>query len=192
VSIADDLARLIGADATLLLIEARAGRRVRVPKGYPRGSSLAALIGADALAALAAEYGGLQIQVPRATAWRIKLYRARGLSYSQIAATVGVTEQAVHRNLKDAGLTNLAPVRTRAAERYAARREQARAEAAAKPRSPLPLASERDARALALRGQGLRHREIAERLGLTLAGVKGALMRARAATPSPSQAPQET
>lgn len=103
------LTSVIGADATLRLIEAHAGTRVYVPKEANQGS--AARLGLSLMAArlLSARFGGEHILVPIARAWRVRVYRAAGLAYPAIARRLGITERAVGRILTDAGLTQRQP-----------------------------------------------------------------------------------
>nr|WP_294564081.1 helix-turn-helix domain-containing protein [uncultured Rhodopila sp.] len=60
----------------------------------------------DAARRLAIKFGSETIALPLARPWRVHVYRARGLSYPQIAKAVGVSEATVARLLKDMGLTN--------------------------------------------------------------------------------------
>jgi hypothetical protein len=103
------LADTIGARATLALIEAHGGTRVKIPKTVNQGSALARAIGLDAARGLAAWRGGETVKVPLAKPWRIRLYRAEGLSYTQIARRLGIGESAVHKYLKLGGLTAAQP-----------------------------------------------------------------------------------
>jgi hypothetical protein len=103
------LADRIGARATLALIEAAGGTRIHVPKGVNQGSKLARMIGLDAARALSAWRGGEDIKIPLARHWRIRIRRALGDSYSEIARKLGITEKAVHDNLHAARLTHPQP-----------------------------------------------------------------------------------
>lgn len=103
------LAERIGARATLALIEAAGGTRVHIPKSCNQGSKLARLIGLDAARALAEWRGGEDVKIPLARHWRIRIRRAMGDSYQQIARRLGITEKAVHDNLFAARLTTSQP-----------------------------------------------------------------------------------
>ncbi len=91
------LAELIGAAAAFKLIERHGGTRVFVPR--QPSERIIALIGDAAAAQLCAAYGGDNIKVPLARAWRVLVYRARGLTYPAIARAVGCSEDAVWRVL---------------------------------------------------------------------------------------------
>lgn len=103
------LTDLIGADATLRLIEEHAGTRVYVPKEVNQGATARLGLSLPAARALSARFGGEHILVPLARAWRVRVYRAAGLTYPAIARRLGVTERAVGRILTDAGLTQQQP-----------------------------------------------------------------------------------
>jgi hypothetical protein len=103
------LAEIIGPRATLTLIEAHGGTRIKVPKNVNQGSALARAIGLDAARAMAGWRGGETVKVPLAKPWRIRLYRAEGLSYTQIARKLGIGESAVHKYLQLGGLTTSQP-----------------------------------------------------------------------------------
>ena len=99
------LVDVIGAVATLRLIEEAGGTRIAVPKAVNQGTKLARLIGLDAARAMAAWRGGEDVKVPLARHWRIRIYHAEGGSYPAIARKLGITERAVHSNLNAARLT---------------------------------------------------------------------------------------
>jgi hypothetical protein len=96
----------LGADATFRLIEEFGGTRLFVAKTPREGSRLVSTIGMDAARRLAIKFGSDTIALPLARPWRVHVYRARGLSYPQIAKAVGVSEATVARLLKGMGLTN--------------------------------------------------------------------------------------
>jgi DNA-binding CsgD family transcriptional regulator len=195
----EELASIIGADATLALIEAKGGRRVHVPSGKGGGVSLARIIGAEAAGKLHASFGGMDIKVPIEAGWRIRLYRSRGLSYSEIAKKVGVTEKTVWANLRAANLTNRLPIQARASERLQTRRKVAEirrelsASAAKKARQEAAGKSPAaDARALRLRRAGNSYRAIGEALSVSAESAKSAVLRAMereagTANPLPAQ-----
>jgi DNA-directed RNA polymerase specialized sigma24 family protein len=98
------LATTLGHLALLRLIEARGGTRVKVPVD-PSGSALEVIIGHDAAKRLAAERGAETLKVPLAKPWRMRVYRAAGLSYTAIALALGVGESAVHKYIQLARMT---------------------------------------------------------------------------------------
>lgn len=99
------LMTLIGSDALFRLIERYGGIRLYIPLTAKPESRIAQTIGLDAAQALAAEYGGILLAFPMAKAWRIQVYRQRGMSYAAISRAVGVHEATVHRQLAAMGLT---------------------------------------------------------------------------------------
>lgn len=100
------LARLIGRDATLALIEAHGGARIAIPKTVNQASVLARTIGLDAARLLADRHGGTMLKVPLAKFWRAVIYRRRdGLSYAAIARRLGASESSVHAWLREGGAT---------------------------------------------------------------------------------------
>lgn len=103
------LTAIIGADATLRLIEEHGGTRVYVPKDANQGAAARLGIPLQAARDLAGRFGGEYIHIPIARAWRVRLYRAAGGTYPAIAKRLGVTERAVGRILTDAGLTQQQP-----------------------------------------------------------------------------------
>jgi DNA-binding NarL/FixJ family response regulator len=87
----------IGAEATLALIEARAGTRVYVPTRIDARAPLAKMIGSKAAAALAAAHGGCYIVPPSAKRWRAQIYTMRGQSAAEVALRLGLDESTVRR-----------------------------------------------------------------------------------------------
>lgn len=85
----DRLRELIGDEATLALVEARAGNRIYAPRERHASSLLAEIVGVDAAAKIADEYGGETFVVPIAREWRIEVYTQRGLPVPEIARRVG-------------------------------------------------------------------------------------------------------
>jgi len=94
------LTDVIGAAATLVLIEARGGTRVYVPHATRTDTPLVREIGLDAARKLADAFAGNVISVPVARAWRVRHYRAGGLSYAAIAHKLGCHEDTVWRLLR--------------------------------------------------------------------------------------------
>ncbi len=101
----DWLTRIIGADAALSMIEAHGGTRVYVPKDINQNSAARLALPLPEARRLGEAFGGEHIPVPIARAWRVRMYRAAGLTYPAIARKLGITERAVGRILTDAGLT---------------------------------------------------------------------------------------
>jgi hypothetical protein len=99
------IADLVGAEATLRLIEEHGGTRLYVPKEPNQGTPLARLVGIAGANAMAARYGGDFIKVPLARNWRVRLYRGRGDTYTAIARRLGITESQVSKILTAAGVT---------------------------------------------------------------------------------------
>ncbi len=99
------LSDLIGAEATLRLIELHGGTRVHVPKSPNQGSKLSRDIGLTAAKALAARWGGDTLKVPLARYWRARIYRMNGRTYREIARLLGVNEGTVHTYLRAARMT---------------------------------------------------------------------------------------
>ncbi len=96
------LTAIIGADAALSLIEAHGGTRVYVPAEPSDTSTLANAIGLPAARALAKHRPSEYITVPVCRNWRIRIYRARGMSCAAIARKVGCHEDTVTRALSAA------------------------------------------------------------------------------------------
>jgi hypothetical protein len=99
------LTNIIGADAALSMIEAHGGTRVYVPKEINQNSAARLALPLPEARRLGEAFGGEHILVPIARAWRVRMYRAAGLTYPAIARKLGITERAVGRILTDAGLT---------------------------------------------------------------------------------------
>jgi hypothetical protein len=99
------LTDIVGASAALAMIEAHGGTRVYVPKDINQNSAARLALPLPEARRLGEEFGGEHILVPIARAWRVRLYRAAGMTYPAIARKLGITERAVGRILTDAGLT---------------------------------------------------------------------------------------
>lgn len=99
------LGDVLGAEATLALIEKRGGTRVYVPFQATKTSQLTQEIGLRAARALVGAYGGSTVTVPVARSWRVRHYHAAGLSYAAIARKLGCHEDTVWRLLNRAGET---------------------------------------------------------------------------------------
>lgn len=99
------LTDVIGAEATLVLIETRGGTRVYVPREVTQASAIARDIGLQEARKLSAAFSGDTITVPVARCWRVRHYRAAGLSYAAIARKLGCHEDTVWRLLRSANET---------------------------------------------------------------------------------------
>ncbi|MBN8916641.1 MAG: helix-turn-helix domain-containing protein [Rhizobiales bacterium] len=95
------LCRLIGAEATMALVERWGGTRLYVPATADPEGEICKAIGMDAAAYLSIRYGGEQFMVPVARRWRVIAYRSRGMSYAQIARATGCGERSVYRILEE-------------------------------------------------------------------------------------------
>jgi hypothetical protein len=95
---------LIGEEATLLLLEQHGGTRLEAPAG--ENTRLANAIGRSAARALYEHFGRDRFKVPLAKAWRARIYRQRGMSYTAIARRLGCNETSVWRYLNAVGATN--------------------------------------------------------------------------------------
>jgi hypothetical protein len=100
------LTELIGPAATLALIEAAGGTRIHIPQSVNQGSQLARMIGLEAARALTTWRPREDVKIPLAKVWRIRIYRAEGLSYPAIARKLGIGEAMVHKHLQIGGLTD--------------------------------------------------------------------------------------
>lgn len=90
------LTDVIGADATLALIEAFGGTRVRVAVDGSKTTAISEVIGLDAQAKLVARFGDVRIKVPLCRWWRARIYRWRdGMTIPQIARRLGMVESGV-------------------------------------------------------------------------------------------------
>lgn len=99
------IASVIGAEAALRLVEAHGGVRIKVPSQARPRSALAGTIGAEALGQLVRAFGGNYLNVPLCRPWRVRVLRLRdGMSYSEIARALHMTEGTVYRYLAAAEL----------------------------------------------------------------------------------------
>jgi DNA-binding NarL/FixJ family response regulator len=99
---------LLGEEAALRLVDVHAGTRFFVPKTLTARSELVRSTQLDAkvLAPLVRSLGGELLNLPLCREWRVRIYRSReGLTYSQIAQRLGITERAVWRILNNGGMT---------------------------------------------------------------------------------------
>ncbi len=96
------LIALIGESETLALVERFGGTRFYVAR---QGGDMASFLSPAAAAILADAFGGEYLKVPTARRWRCGFYKARGLSYAEIARKLGTTETSVWRWLNAAGET---------------------------------------------------------------------------------------
>jgi hypothetical protein len=93
---------LIGADATLKLLEARGGTRLYIADSK-EGGLLAGIVGLDAAEAMRRHFGKGEIMLPIGRPWRILCYIAMGLSGPQAALKSGTSEKVVHSTLQRYG-----------------------------------------------------------------------------------------
>ncbi len=91
-----ELLALLGPDDFMRLVERHGGTRLYVPRG-DGASGLAEEIGAAAVEKLRSRRAGEWIRVPLAREWRARQYRLAGLSNSQIAVKLGLTETGVDK-----------------------------------------------------------------------------------------------
>lgn len=91
------LARALGAEAALALIEAHAGVEVYIPAEIAASSPLALLIGEAAARILAESHGGSYLRVPVARDWRIAVRKAANWSAADIARDLSVSLETVRR-----------------------------------------------------------------------------------------------
>lgn len=96
------LSDVIGADATLRLVEERGGLALYIPHEVNQASPLAQMIGLDAARRLADAYGGEARVVPLLRWWRVRVERARGLTDRAIARKLVMTEAHVSKLLRAA------------------------------------------------------------------------------------------
>jgi Mor family transcriptional regulator len=102
ISLIDDITRVIGIEPAAHLARDFGGRRVYIPATATAKDQIARSIGLAAAIRLARLYGGDRVMIPadperairRA---RIIALRARGLSVSRIARTLGCTERYVYK-----------------------------------------------------------------------------------------------
>jgi len=101
------LVEAIGEDALLLLLEKRGGTVINIRAQLSPTDGLGAELmldqaACDRMRPLATH----KFRVPLCRPYRAKLYKWRGLSYTQIALKLGVTDRAVWGILHDADMTN--------------------------------------------------------------------------------------
>lgn len=105
-AIADELVETLlqelGDDGFFRLVEAHAGIRLYIPEN-PARSELPATIGDEAAGRLSKLYPCGYIKIPLAREFRAKRYREAGMSNSQIARRLGLTETGVELLFKRLG-----------------------------------------------------------------------------------------
>jgi hypothetical protein len=102
---------VLGLDDTLLLLEAKGGTRLWVPKGVDNSSmklksDLEAEFGVPMVKALIRTFGGGRIEVPLCGEWRTALYASRGLTQEAIARKLGCHYKTVTRRMQRARIEN--------------------------------------------------------------------------------------
>lgn len=101
----DDVARfvdLIGAEATLKLLEDRGGSRLYISDPGPE-TEVTRIVGLDAATRLHEKFGRNWIKVPFGRQWRVVCYIAMGLNRRQTAQRAGCTENTVDDILRRQG-----------------------------------------------------------------------------------------
>ncbi len=99
----------IGEAAVLRMLELHGGTRIYIPghKLSPKsGIGKELQLDKDACGRLQQLLGNDRYRVPLCRQWRAQVYRSAGLSYTQIARKMGVTDNAVWAYLRDSGMTN--------------------------------------------------------------------------------------
>lgn len=95
------LCKLIGAEATMALVERWGGTRIYVAASVTPECELAQVVGYEAARYFAERYGRDQFMVPVARRWRIMAYKTQGMTYAQIARATGSSERTVYRILHE-------------------------------------------------------------------------------------------
>lgn len=97
-----EIARIIGPQGALRLVELYGGRRLYIPERIDATHALARELGLEAAEALGATYAGERIEIPLARQWcaaiRAKAVaeaRAAGHSQAQVAEQFGICERTV-------------------------------------------------------------------------------------------------
>lgn len=90
------------------LVEAYGGTRLWVPHRVNQASELARTIGLPAARQMAAAQGGTWAKVPVCRWWLVAVMRADGATHHAIALHLRMSEDAVWRLLRDAGMTRQA------------------------------------------------------------------------------------
>jgi hypothetical protein len=97
----------IGEDALVLLLEKRGGTQINIRERLSPHEGLGAELGLDQAACDRMQpLASHKFRVPLCRPYLAKLYKWRGLSYTQIALKLRVTDRAVWGILHDAGMTN--------------------------------------------------------------------------------------
>jgi hypothetical protein len=92
-------------EAALALIEAHGGTAIYVPQRHEK-SDLRDTLDAGLIERLRQRYAGDWMRVPQAKAWRVQVYRGRGMTIRDIALRLTMTESGVYKSLRLAGLSN--------------------------------------------------------------------------------------
>lgn len=95
------LEEIVGEDAAIAIMSARAGVRVYVPNAPT--DRLIDELGGDAKAAekLCSECGGTFLILPTAKRWRAQKLLKRGFSQRDVALAIGMTRRAVQHALRE-------------------------------------------------------------------------------------------
>lgn len=98
-NITENLRSMLGDEQFLSLLENYAGTRLFIPAYQGDRTHVIDGLTAEASQELADVYGGLYLRVPLARDFRAETYRARGLTVTQIAMKLGITERGAERLL---------------------------------------------------------------------------------------------
>ena len=99
---AQEMADVIGLEATIKIVEARGGRRLTVPRNTAHGHWLEELIGLDAFGKLVSYYDGEEIEIPRCVT---AMSRARALSVLKSGASISEAAEVLGYTMR--GVTKL-------------------------------------------------------------------------------------
>lgn len=114
-AILQDLVQMIGHKATIELLRAWGGRRLKVPSEMHQDHALVFIVGWDAAHRLASEYGGTDVDVPAERNLLVDLrndairadFVDRSRSISWLANTYGLSRRQVNSVLDRMGLGEL-------------------------------------------------------------------------------------
>jgi hypothetical protein len=98
-----ELVSLLGQEAAFILMDMHAGTRISIPKVIPADHPLRAALGDEATALLTTYYAGSMLLVPMARSWRAPIYRAKGLTFREMAKRLGCSEKAAYQYMAAKG-----------------------------------------------------------------------------------------
>ncbi|GBQ19869.1 hypothetical protein AA12717_0378 [Gluconacetobacter sacchari DSM 12717] len=90
-----------GEDVVLCFLEAEGGKQIWVP-ARGAGTQLADVYGDELAAAICRRHGRSPWTVPMCKAWRVTLYRQRGMTVADIAMRCGLSVRQVHQIIANA------------------------------------------------------------------------------------------